>query len=216
MFAIIIIIFPFSGRSLDGFIVITRKGDKDTRGLRHQVPNITILPLVFQRSRSACQIYRPRLVSCAAVDTSRLGGLNPPYLRPVEWAVHPPLAFSPFQLCHSPSFSNLGNWTMGNYVSRLPLLQSSTSEGHSEKRGVTSELPPCPAFPIQEPTQSFWTFPPSSISTHTSNDKFPTHADVGECPCLSWNPPEFMPAHAPPHSYHRVWNIWRVVCEDLA
>jgi hypothetical protein len=80
---------------------------------------------------------------------------------------------------------------MGNCVSRFQLIQS-TSECHSEKRGVTSELPSCPALPIQEPTQSFWAFPPSSIATHVSSDNFPTHADVGEqlfleallCPCL--------------------------------
>ncbi|KAH0838765.1 hypothetical protein J3R83DRAFT_7140 [Lanmaoa asiatica] len=72
---------------------------------------------------------------------------------------------------------------MGNCVSRFQLFQS-TSEGHSEKRGITSELPPCPAFPIQEPTQSFWAFPPSSIATHSSSDSFPTHADVGEYLCL--------------------------------
>ncbi|KAF8555922.1 DAO-domain-containing protein [Imleria badia] len=66
---------------------------------------------------------------------------------------------------------------MGNYVSRFQVIQS-TSEGYSEKCGVASRPPPCPVFPIQEPTQSFWTFPPSSIATHVSSNNFPTHADV--------------------------------------
>lgn len=68
---------------------------------------------------------------------------------------------------------------MGNCFSRFQLVQS-TNNGRSEKRGVTSELPPCPALPIQEPTQSFWTFPPSSIATHASSGDFPTYADIGE------------------------------------
>ncbi|KAG6369806.1 FAD dependent oxidoreductase-domain-containing protein [Boletus reticuloceps] len=66
---------------------------------------------------------------------------------------------------------------MGNCISRFQLVQS-TDEGHSEKCGNASGLPSCSVFPIQEPTQSFWTFPPSSIATHVSSDNFPTHADV--------------------------------------
>ncbi|KAF8439383.1 hypothetical protein L210DRAFT_2214395 [Boletus edulis BED1] len=70
---------------------------------------------------------------------------------------------------------------MGNCISRFQLVQS-TDAGHSKKRGNALGLPSCPVFPIQEPTQSFWTFPPSSIATHVSSDNFPTHADVGEHP----------------------------------
>lgn len=66
---------------------------------------------------------------------------------------------------------------MGNCVSHFQLVQS---QGRSDKRGVTSELPSCPALPIREPTQSYWTFPPSPIANHVSSDKFPAHADVGE------------------------------------
>ncbi|KIJ60575.1 hypothetical protein HYDPIDRAFT_46094, partial [Hydnomerulius pinastri MD-312] len=35
-----------------------------------------------------------------------------------------------------------------------------------------------PTLPFQEPTQSFWTYPPSSIATYTSQDSLPTHADI--------------------------------------
>ncbi|KAF9221301.1 DAO-domain-containing protein [Gyrodon lividus] len=66
---------------------------------------------------------------------------------------------------------------MGNYISR-PQQIGTTQEGHSEKRDVVPHLSPCPSLPIEEPTQSFWTYPPSSIATHTSRDSFPTQADV--------------------------------------
>ncbi|KIJ21260.1 hypothetical protein PAXINDRAFT_64511 [Paxillus involutus ATCC 200175] len=66
---------------------------------------------------------------------------------------------------------------MGNCVSRHQQT-GITTEGYSEKHGVVPDLSPCSAIPIEEPTQSFWTYPPSSIATHTSRDSFPTHADV--------------------------------------
>ncbi|KIK81486.1 hypothetical protein PAXRUDRAFT_754602 [Paxillus rubicundulus Ve08.2h10] len=66
---------------------------------------------------------------------------------------------------------------MGNCVS-LHQQTGITPERYSEKRSVIPDLSPCPAVPINEPTQSFWTYPPSSIATHTSRDTFPTHADI--------------------------------------
>lgn len=68
---------------------------------------------------------------------------------------------------------------MGNCVSIFQSTRA-TSQDHSEKHSTSSGLLPCPALPIQEPTQSFWTFPPAPIATYHSSDDFPSHADVSE------------------------------------
>ena len=85
---------------------------------------------------------------------------------------------------------------MGNCVSRFQPARGTGQDHSAKKGGAASELPSCPVFPIQEPTQSFWTFPPSSIATHVSSDNFPTHADVGECSLFD-NVRGYMLSHVP-------------------
>ncbi|KAH7884108.1 FAD dependent oxidoreductase-domain-containing protein [Phlebopus sp. FC_14] len=65
---------------------------------------------------------------------------------------------------------------MGNCVSRPQL--STSLDRLSEKGESARTAALCPSFPIQEPTQSFWTYPPSSIATYTSYDSLPSYADI--------------------------------------
>lgn len=61
--------------------------------------------------------------------------------------------------------------SMGTCLSRVR-----HTETPDDNTGPTS-----PGLPIQEPTQSFWTYPPSPIATHVSQNTLPTYADVGKC-----------------------------------
>ncbi|KAL4071211.1 FAD dependent oxidoreductase-domain-containing protein [Scleroderma yunnanense] len=57
---------------------------------------------------------------------------------------------------------------MGTCLSRIH-----HTESPDEDAGLA-----CPGLPIQEPTQSFWTYPPSSIAAHVSQNTPPPYADV--------------------------------------
>lgn len=137
----------------------------------------------------------------------------------MEWAVHSLRALSPELTLSALAFRSIpfqrleatGLWATAFHVSnyfRVPLkaiprnvvllrsclhaLRSLSKNQHSHF-GRTHRVPSPPMPPVT-----------SSLLMQTLVSAFVLERHV------------FMLTHAPPHSYHWVWNIWRIVCKDLA